>query len=92
MARMVGLLNKSSLEPSSGIWIKGCSSVHTIGMKFPIDLIFVDRNGKVLKTVAKAQANKLVFSCRGAKDVIEMGEGFLDLNLIKIEDILEIAT
>src|SRR5262245_21587505 len=48
-ARRKGLLGRDSLDPSAALIIAPCSAVHTFFMRFVIDVIFVDRNGRVLK-------------------------------------------
>jgi uncharacterized protein len=47
--RRTGLLKHTGLEPGEGLWIAPCEAVHTIGMKFPIDVLFLDKKKKVLK-------------------------------------------
>lgn len=48
LSRMVGLLGQNSLKPESGIWIVPCNSIHTLGMRFTIDVVLIDRNFKVV--------------------------------------------
>ena len=48
LRRMVGLLGKRSLEPGSGLFIVPSQAIHTIGMAFPIDVVFVDRKHRVV--------------------------------------------
>lgn len=47
--RRTGLLKHAGLEPGEGLWIAPCEAVHTVGMKFPIDVLFLDKKKKVLK-------------------------------------------
>ena len=47
--RRVGLLKHKSLPPGQGLWIVPCEGIHTFGMKFPIDVLYLDRKKKVLK-------------------------------------------
>ena len=47
--RRTGLLKHQRLEPGQGLWIVPCESVHTFFMKFPIDLVYVDKRHKVRK-------------------------------------------
>ncbi|HXH21448.1 MAG TPA: DUF192 domain-containing protein [Dehalococcoidia bacterium] len=47
--RVKGLLGRECLEDGQGLLFKSCSSLHTLFMRFPIDIIFMDRQGKVLK-------------------------------------------
>ena len=46
--RLVGLLGVKHLEPSTGLFIKPSSGVHTFGMRFPIDIVSLDRDNRVL--------------------------------------------
>ena len=39
--RVKGLLDRDHLEPGEGIWIYPASSIHTVGMRFPIDVLFL---------------------------------------------------
>lgn len=47
--RFIGLLNKKYLNPDEGIILTPCQSIHTICMKFPIDIIFIDKNNIIVK-------------------------------------------
>ncbi|MGH7708264.1 MAG: DUF192 domain-containing protein [Vulcanimicrobiaceae bacterium] len=73
VSRGLGLLPRATVAPDEGIWLRGCSSVHTIGMRAVIDLIFLDRADRVVRIVRGARPNRPVFSCRGAHSVIELG-------------------
>jgi len=46
--RMRGLLGRSGLEPGSGMLIDSAPSVHMFFMRFPIDVVFLDRNRRVV--------------------------------------------
>ncbi|HTG58128.1 MAG TPA: DUF192 domain-containing protein [Terriglobia bacterium] len=48
LGRLVGLLGKRSLKPDSGVWIVPSNSIHTIGMLFTIDVVFIDENFRVV--------------------------------------------
>ena len=47
-SRLVGLLGKSGLEPGAGLLIIPSQAIHTVAMRFPIDVIFVDRKWRVV--------------------------------------------
>jgi len=47
--RRAGLLKRTSLDPGEGLWIAPCEAVHTFGMKFAIDVIFLNKKKKILK-------------------------------------------
>jgi uncharacterized protein len=48
LRRLVGLLGKRSLAPGCGLFIVPSQAIHTVGMAFPIDVIFVDKKYNVL--------------------------------------------
>ena len=48
-ARRKGLLGRSQFTQGEGLWITPCESVHTCGMKFGIDVVFLDRSLRVRK-------------------------------------------
>ncbi len=76
-ARTKGLLGRESIGADQGLWIHRCNSIHTFFMKFPIDLIFVDRQLIVRKTMSSVQPNRLVLPVWRATSVIELRAGFL---------------
>ncbi len=72
-ARAKGLLGRASLEPDEGLWIERCSAVHTIGMRATLDLLFLDRQQRVLRIVFGVRPNRLAIVCWGAASVVELG-------------------
>ena len=48
--RLVGLLGKTArwAQPGKGLWILPCRGVHTLGMMFPIDLVFLNKEKQVI--------------------------------------------
>jgi uncharacterized membrane protein (UPF0127 family) len=47
-ARLVGLLNMADMNDQDGLWLQPGGSIHTFAMRFPIDVLFLDRDGRVL--------------------------------------------
>lgn len=74
--RMRGLLGRDSLPPGGGMLIIRCSSIHMFFMKFAIDVVFLDRDGTVRKTVRDLGPWRLA-SAFGAQDVVELPAGTL---------------
>jgi uncharacterized protein len=75
-ARLLGLSRLHRAAAGAGLLIPRCASVHTLGMRFALDLYFLDRDGAVLRTVNRTPANRVIV-CRGASAVLEVpaGEG-----------------
>lgn len=74
LARLVGLLGRSSLPPGEGLLIRPASSVHTFFMRFPIDVVFLDRTGAVVGIRRDVPPWRMAFA-RGAREVLEIGAG-----------------
>ena len=76
-ARMRGLLGRKGLAPGEAIILRPGSSIHTLFMRFSLDVIFADREGKVVKVSRDVKPFRLVMGL-GARDVIEMEAGALN--------------
>ena len=74
LARLKGLLGRRALESDEGIYLRPASSVHTFFMRFPIDAVFVDGEGRVLKVAAGLRPWRAA-GCRGARAVLELSSG-----------------
>lgn len=70
-ARLLGLALLSRERAGAGLLIPRCSSVHTIGMRFRLDVVFLDREGRPLRTVAAVRPFRVI-GCRGAAAALEM--------------------
>ena len=72
--RALGLLVGKPLDPTEGLLISPCSSIHTMGMRYPIDVVFVDREARVLRVCAAVGMGRMRFA-RGARAVLELRSG-----------------
>ncbi len=72
--RRKGLLGRNGLGPGEGMWIVPCESVHTFGMRFPIDLVYVDRKHRVRKVRSGVRPWRMS-ACLTAHSVIELPAG-----------------
>ena len=72
--RRTGLLKHEKLEPGEGLWIVPCESVHTFFMKFPIDLVYLDKQRRVRKVRHAVPAWRLS-ACLRAHSILELPAG-----------------
>lgn len=75
--RRTGLLKHTSLPQGEGLWIVPCEGIHTIGMKFPIDVVFLDKKKRVVK-VRKEMGKWRMSLCLWAHSVLELPSGTVD--------------
>lgn len=74
--RLLGLSWRDRDRAGSGLLIPRCSSVHTFGMRFALDVFFLDRDGRVIEARRRVPPRRVLW-CRGASAVLEIpaGEG-----------------
>jgi uncharacterized membrane protein (UPF0127 family) len=75
LARFVGLMNRSSLAAEEGLLFVPGGSIHTLWMRFAIDVIFLDEQWKVLRIVAQVPPWRVVRSPRRTRYVLELAAG-----------------
>jgi uncharacterized membrane protein (UPF0127 family) len=86
--RTKGLLGRDGLDQGEGLWIVPCESVHTFFMRFPIDLVYLDRKNKIRK-VRSAVGPWRVSACLTAHSVIELPAGTIHSTQTKVGDSVE---
>jgi uncharacterized protein len=91
LVRMRGLLGRKSLPPGEGILLRPASSVHTAFMRFPIDVVFLDRDNQVVKVASDVRPWKAV-AARRAKAVLELPAGEAARRAISVGQRLADAT
>jgi len=75
--RRKGLLGRDSLPTGHGLWIVPCESVHTYGMRFPIDVLYLDRKKRVRK-LRRAMLPWRLSLCLSAHSVLELPAGTIE--------------
>jgi uncharacterized protein len=91
LPRMKGLLGKRELLSGEGLLIQPAPSIHTWFMRFPIDVVFLAKNGDVLK-VAQNVGPWRMRSCRRAFAVLELVAGEAELRGITVGDHIDKAS
>jgi uncharacterized membrane protein (UPF0127 family) len=74
VSRALGLLVGAPLGQAEALLIAPCSSIHTIGMRYPIDVVFVDRNARIVRLFPAVRAGRIRLAQR-ARAVIELRAG-----------------
>jgi len=72
--RREGLLKRAGLEEGEGLLISPCEAIHTFGMKFAIDVVFIDKTRKVRKVLHALPRNRIGV-CLSAEIVLELAAG-----------------
>ena len=90
LARLRGLLGREGLDPGEGLLLRPASSIHTFFMRFPIDVVFLDRELVVLGIHDTIDPWRTA-SERGAKVVLELPAGESSRRGLTVGDQLTLA-
>ncbi len=76
--RTVGLLRTPEVGRGEGLLLERTQSIHMFFMRYPIDVVFVDRVGRVTRTASRLLPWRVIWWARGARDCLELRAGALD--------------
>ena len=91
LSRIVGLLADKSLEPGAGLLIYPSQAIHTVAMRFAIDVIFVDRNWRIVHLRPEMPPYRMTGVHWKARCVIELPPGVIAQSLTSIGDQLSVT-
>lgn len=91
LGRARGLLGKKGLAAGEGIVISPCASVHMFFMRFGIDVVYIDRDGQVVKAVRGLKPFRISFGGHGARVAIELPVGTIEATETREGDRLAIV-
>lgn len=86
--RRIGLRKHQSLAPGEGMWISPCEAIHTIGMKFAIDVLFLSRTREVVKLKEAVPPGRIAV-CLRAHSVLELPAGTIASTGTQVGDRLQ---
>jgi uncharacterized protein len=76
-SRTRGLIGKKALPRGEGLLIRPCKGVHTFLMNFPIDVIFLDKNNRVIKALENLAPRRISRVLLSSRSAIELPAGTL---------------
>jgi uncharacterized membrane protein (UPF0127 family) len=88
--RRRGLLGRDFLDPAEGLILAPCAAIHTAFMRFPIDVVFLDRDGCAVRVVHRLKPWRIAVSPR-AHTVVELAAGALERQPVEVGDRLFLA-
>jgi uncharacterized protein len=88
-SRRKGLLGRTGLADRHALVLAPCNAVHTFGMQFPIDVLFVGRDGQVMKIVEHLEAWRIAVALR-ASVTVELAAGTVQRTRVSVGDRLTI--
>ena len=91
LARGRGLMFTSPLPEGGGLVLDPCNSIHMFFMRYPLDIIFVSKDGRVVFMYRGIKPWRMGRVVRGAKIAIELPEGAIDRSGTQVGDRVEIT-
>lgn len=86
IGRMRGLLGRAALPADRALHLDPCRAVHTWGMRFSIDLIFLAKDGTVVRLCRDVGPGRMVSGGRRARSVVELESGWFDWDRLQEGD------
>lgn len=83
---MRGLLGTESLAAGAGLWIRPCRGIHSIGMKYAFDALFLDPEKKVVGAYRGFPRNRVSRIVRSADGVLELPAGTIEATGTRVGD------
>jgi uncharacterized protein len=91
VTRLVGLLKRTKLGPEEALWLIPSKGIHTVGMKFPIDVIFLGKDNIVLSLISAMAPYRVSGVRLKAYSVLELPNGTIHKSCTEVGDQLEIS-
>lgn len=84
LGRTVGLIGRRNLPPGEGLWLEPCGAIHTAFLRFPIDVIFLASDGRVVSFAPNVRPWRCKWGGPLASIVVEVSSGWLDPDTIRL--------
>jgi uncharacterized membrane protein (UPF0127 family) len=91
LTRLIGLLKRKHLGPEEALWLMPSKGIHTIGMKFPIDVLFLNRGHQVLGLMSGMLPYRVSAVHLRGYSVLELPNGTIKKSQTEVGDQLEIS-
>jgi len=91
VTRLVGLLKRSHLGPEEALWLMPSKGIHTVGMKFPIDVLFLNKQNHVLQLISGMAPYRVSSIQLRGYSVLELPNGTIKKSRTEVGDRLEIS-
>jgi uncharacterized protein len=92
LSKLSGLIIRKKLRDNQGFLIRDCNSIHTIGMRYGIDAVFLGRNNRVLKIYHDIKPFRVTPFIKGGFSVLETAAGVIKRTSLKESDLINFET
>ena len=92
LSRSMGLLRTDGLGAGEGLWISPCGSIHSFGMRFAFDALFLDRDLTVVGLYDRFRRNRISRVYWSARGVLELPAGTIERTGTEVGDEIKFET
>lgn len=92
LSRMRGFLFRPEPADGEGILFSPCKGVHMYGMKFPLDVLFLSREGRVVSAFPDLAPGKRTAIQKGARHALELPAGTIERSGTEVGDVIDWGT
>lgn len=90
--RLLGLYRHRNLSLGDGVWLVPCKGVQTIGMRTPIDVVFLDANLRVVRIYNHVRPGRVIWWVPRAHSALEVPAGAVGSSETRPGDVIEFAS
>jgi len=90
LSRLIGLTFRKTMPEDEALIFYKAPAIHTFFMRFSFDLVFLDRENKIMRICESIKPNRQVF-CLGSTTTIEFPPGTVSRKSLKVGDVLELT-
>jgi len=90
--RTVGLLGRKEFKKGEALLIKPCQQIHTFFMRFPIDILFLDRKNRIIKAIKNFSPWRISGIYLKAKSCLELPSGAIESTFTQERDEILISS
>ena len=91
-SRLRGLLRTDGLAEGEGLWIRPCNSIHSFGMRFDFDALFLGPDGIVVGQYERFRRNRISRVFWNARGVLELPAGTIERTRTEVGDEIRFET
>jgi hypothetical protein len=88
-SRLLGLRAERDMRFGDGVWLKPCNAIQTIGMRDPIDAVFLDASGRAVRLVEGIPPGRIIWPVPGARSTLELSAGVIRSSETAVGDEIE---
>jgi uncharacterized membrane protein (UPF0127 family) len=90
--RLIGLTNRKEMQTHEGFLLKPCSQIHTYNMSFPIDAVFISKDGEIIHIEHNLISNRISKYIKEAETVLELSVNSAKEKDLQIGDKIEFVS